>query len=226
VAVLTAWTVDMSGQATPRAILFDCLGTLLRLEPPAPRLAASLGVGLAEADRAMRAEIAFYRAHMHEASDAARLAGLRRRCAALVADSLGVPCDPATLLAALTFTPYDDVLPALRALRRSGVRLLVVSNWDVSLHEVLVRAGLAPLLDGAVSSAEAGSAKPDPAIVRRGLALAGAEPADAWLVGDTPEADVAGARAAGVLPVLIDRDDTLGAHAGVRRIRALTELAS
>lgn len=197
--------MDAQATSSPKAILFDCLDTLVRLEPPAPRLAAALGVGEAAAARAVRREIAYYREHLHEAVDAHSLAGLRRRCAALVEADLGVPCSVGALLEALVFTPFDDTAPALRALRARGIRLVVVSNWDVSLHEVLERTGLAPLLDGAVSSAEAGAAKPDPEPIRRGLALAGAEPAEAWLVGDTPEADVAGARAAGVRPLLIDR---------------------
>src|SRR4051794_25375814 len=87
---VTACGPVMAGQATPRALLLDCLGTLVRLEPPAPRLAAALGVPLAEADAAMRAEIAYYRAHMHQAVDAPALADLRRRCAMVVADALGV----------------------------------------------------------------------------------------------------------------------------------------
>ena len=61
----------------------------------------------------------------------------------------------------------------LRELRRRGIRLVVVSNWDVSLHERLAETGLAPLLDGAVASAELGAAKPDPAIFARGLEIAG-----------------------------------------------------
>ena len=83
---------------------------------------------------------------------------------------------------------------------------MVVSNWDVSLHERLAETGLAPLVDGAVASAELGAAKPDPAIFARGLELAGAAPEEAWHVGDSPEADVEGARAAGVTPVLVARD--------------------
>ena len=55
---------------------------------------------------------------------------------------------------------------------------MVVSNWDVSLHERLAETGLAPLVDGAVASAELGAAKPDPAIFARGLELAGAAAAD------------------------------------------------
>ena len=65
----------------------DALGTLLELVPPAPRLRAGLrerlGVEVsdAEAGRAMKAEIAFYRAHLHRGRDAAGLAALRRATA-------------------------------------------------------------------------------------------------------------------------------------------------
>jgi putative hydrolase of the HAD superfamily len=210
----------MAGQGTPRALLLDCLGTLVRLEPPAPRLAAALGVPEADAARAMRREIAFYRAHMHEAVDLRALARLRERCARVVADELGLREVPVgALLDALRFTPFEDTVPALRALRGAGLRLVVVSNWDVSLHEVLTRTGLDRLVDGAVASAEVGAAKPDPAPVRAGLELAGAVPVEAWLVGDTPEADVDGARAAGVRPVLVDRD-------GARPVPGVTVIGS
>jgi putative hydrolase of the HAD superfamily len=188
----------------PRAVLLDCLGTLLALEPPAPRLAAALGVPLAEAERAVRAEIAYYRAHMHAADDAARLARLRARCAGVVSEVLGVPCDVDTLLASLVFTPFDEVIDVLGRLRALGVRLVVVSNWDVSLHDVLERTGIGPLVDGAVSSAEVGAAKPDPAPVRAALALARVAPRDAVLAGDSPE-DAAAAAAAGVRALRIDR---------------------
>ena len=49
------------------------------------------------------------------------------------------------------------------------MRLVVVSNWDVSLHERLAETGLAPLVDGAVASAEVGAAKPDRAIFAHAL---------------------------------------------------------
>jgi putative hydrolase of the HAD superfamily len=55
-----------------------------------------------------------------------------------------------------------------------------------------------------------GSAKPDGAIFAAALALAGAAPEEAWHVGDTPEADVDGALAAGLRPVLIARRDVAG----------------
>jgi putative hydrolase of the HAD superfamily len=218
-----------------RAITIDALGTLLELVPPAPRLRAGLRerfgleVSEPEATRAMRAEIAFYRAHLHLGRDQAGLDGLRRRCAEVLRDTLGAPrlelgALTEVLLEAIRFEPFPDTVPALRDLRAAGLRLVAASNWDVSLHEQLERTGLRPLLDGAVSSAEAGAAKPDPAILVRALAIAGAEPGHAWHVGDDLDADVGAARAAGMQPVLIDRDGAAGAPAGVQRIASLAEL--
>jgi putative hydrolase of the HAD superfamily len=218
-----------------RAVTIDALGTLLELVPPAPRLRAGLRerfgleVSEAEAARAMRAEIGFYRAHLHLGRDQAGLDGLRRRCAEVLRDTLAAPglelgALTEVLLDAIRFEPFPDTVPALRDLRAAGLRLVAASNWDVSLHEQLERTGLRPLLDGAVSSAEAGAAKPDPAILVRALAIAGAEPGQAWHVGDDVDADVGAARAAGMQPVLIDRDGAAGAPAGVLRIASLAEL--
>lgn len=194
--------------ALGRVVLLDALGTLVALEPPAPRLARALGVGEAEAARAMRAEIAHYRAEHHRAGSAAGLAALRRECAEVVRAVLGderpVEQVEAALLDAIRFRPYADAAPALRAWRAAGARLVVCSNWDVSLREVLAVTGLAPLVDGVVTSAEAGVAKPDPALFR--LALAGADPRRALHVGDEPATDLAGARAAGIEALLVVRD--------------------
>jgi putative hydrolase of the HAD superfamily len=160
--------------------------------------------------------------------DAAGLGELRRRCAEVLRDALELELDlgtiEAALLAAIRFEPFPDTVPALRALRAAGVKLVAASNWDVSLHEQLERTGLTPLLDGALSSAEVGAPKPDPEIFARALALAGARPAEALHVGDDVEADVGGALAAGLEPVLIDRDGSLEPPPGVRRIASLAEL--
>ena len=121
------------------------------------------------------------------------------------AGSLPAEALVAALLDALRFHAYPEVPSTLRELRRRGHRLVVLSNWDVSLHERLDELGLTPLLDAAVASAELGAAKPDPAAFARALELAGAEPGRAWHAGDSVEADVEGALAAGVTPVLVAR---------------------
>jgi putative hydrolase of the HAD superfamily len=215
-----------------RAALLDALGTLVELERPWPHLVAELGargatVSEDEAKRAMLAEMAYYKANHDDASDVAGLEDLRRRCAEVVRGELGVDLPvaevEAAMLAAIRFRPYPEVPGVLRALRDRGTRLVVVSNWDVSLHGVLEQTGLAPLIDAVVTSAEFGAAKPDPAIFAHALELAGARATDAVHAGDDVEADVHGARAAGIEPVLVARDGEPGPE-GVRRIPTLEGL--
>jgi putative hydrolase of the HAD superfamily len=226
---------------TPRVILFDALGTLIELAPPAPRLQAELArryavaIDEVEASRAMAAEIAYYRRHLDEGRDAASLALLRERCAAELRAALPAATESvlpaprelvAALLASLHFQPYADVVPALTRYRARGMRLVVVSNWDVSLHAVLENVGLATRLDGIVTAAEVGVRKPAAAVFERALRLVGARPAEAIHVGDSLDEDVAGARAAGIEPVLISRggERAEGIRAeGVRTVRTLAE---
>jgi putative hydrolase of the HAD superfamily len=222
----------MARERLPGAVLLDALGTLVELERPWPHLLDELGargvvVGEDAARAAMLAEMAYYRAHHDEASDWPSLRDLRRRCAAVVQESLGTPLPLAdvqdALLAAVRFRPYPEVPEALWRLRADGARLAVVSNWDVSLHDVLERTRLRPLVDTVVISAELGVAKPDPAIFRAALERLGATADDALHVGDSLEHDVAGARAAGLEAVLVARNGA-AAPEGVRTVRSLAEL--
>ena len=223
----------------PAAILLDALGTLVALEPPAPRLKAELAArfGLEvsddEAAGAIAAEIAYYRAHLDEGRDDTSVRELRCRCAEILRAALPgaaaarLALDPLVeaLLASLRFTAFPDVRPALEAVRARGQRLVVVSNWDVSLVGVLRTLGLEPLLDGVLTSAVAGARKPAPAIFEQALALAGVPAGEAIHVGDTLDEDVAGARAAGIEAVLIRRGGR-PAVPGVRTISSLAELVA
>jgi len=210
----------------PSAILFDALGTLLTFEPPAPHLRAALlertgtDIGEAGAKAAIRAEIAYYRAHLHEGTDPQALHDLRVRCAAAMELPFASEVVFGALMNALRFHAYEDSAPTLRALRARGIRLVVVSNWDWSLHERLLQTGLAELVDGAIASAEIGSAKPDGAIFAAALELAGT--GDAWHVGDTVEADVQGAIDAGLRPVLIVRNVARGPNLRGRRAKPVS----
>jgi putative hydrolase of the HAD superfamily len=226
-----------AGPKAVKTILLDALGTLVALEPPAPRLRsalAQLGVRITEehAASAIAAEIAYYRAHLDEGRDAASLQSLRARCAEVVRVSLpaesGVrelSADAMTsaLLKSLEFTPFADAPPALERWRAGGLVLVVVSNWDVSLHEVLGRAGVTPLVHGIVTSAEVGARKPSVAIFERALQLAGAGTSEAIHIGDSLLEDVRGATEAGIESVLVARDGRRG-PSGVRTIASLTEL--
>ena len=208
-----------------RAVSLDALGTLVELEPPAPKLVATLaerGVQIApeDAERAFRAEIAYYLEHHLEGRDARALDDLRDRCAGVLEAELGVAGLRDAMLASLRFRAFPDAAPALGELRGRGLALVVVSNWDCSLPRVLEEAGLLRLVDGVVSSAEAGAAKPDPAPFRRGLDLLGATPAESVHVGDSRRNDVDGARAAGMEAVLLSREG----GGGIRSLRELPYL--
>lgn len=199
-----------------RAVTIDALGTLVRMEPPGPHLRAELirttgvDVGDERAAAGFAAEIAYYLEHHVEGRDPEALDRLRDRCASVMREALGLErvelrAVREAMLAALHFHAFPDAAPALRELRERGLRLVVASNWDSSLPEVLERTGLAPLVDGVVSSATAGATKPAPELFRAALALAGAGPEEALHVGDSPDRDVDGALALGMAAVLIER---------------------
>ncbi len=227
-----------SARPARRALLVDGLGTLVALQPPAPllrrELALRYGVEMSESEaaRGLAAEIAFYRAHMGEGRDADSLAALRRRCAEALLHALpdpdrlaphGIPSLTDALLSSLRFEPFADARPALIRARARGARIVVVSNWDVSLLEVLELTGLAPLLDGVVTSAAAGAAKPAAPIFRHALALAGVAPGEALHVGDSLTEDIHGARDCGIPSVLLSRAGDDGPP-GVATIAGLHEL--
>jgi putative hydrolase of the HAD superfamily len=196
-----------------RAVLFDAYGTLIRLDRPAARLADAVRrrwgreLPAAQAAEAARAEIAHYAARCQTARDAASLDALRLECARILTGRIGVESEDAEALELLHETivlqPYADAADGLEAARSSGAATAVVSNGDWSLAAALADAGLA--VDAVVDSATAGVAKPDPEIFRRALAALGVAAGEALHVGDSDETDGAGARAAGIDVVIVDR---------------------
>lgn len=197
------------------SVTFDAMGTLVSLEPPGPRLQHSLArrlgreVDLARCEGAMRVEMRHYRAHCIAARDASSLAALRLDCASLLADALAIGVSGADVLPSLTdaisFLAYEDARPVLAQLTGAGFKLAVVANWDVSLTDVLARLGLADAFEVIVTAAAVGSAKPDMRPFQAALEGLGASARGCVHVGDDPVTDIAGARAAGMTAVLLDR---------------------
>ncbi len=148
---------------------------------------------------------------------------------------------------------FDDVLPALAALRSAHPALFVgiITNGDLAfqtdkLHRIALwdELDLTPVrADGSVddparrgrliASGELGVTKPDARIFHAAAAALGVESGACAYVGDRVRTDAVGAHAAGMLGIWLDRGDarnpvTDGAEgeppAGVARIRTLTEL--
>lgn len=119
---------------------------------------------------------------------------------------------------------FDDVAPALEALKAAGYLLAVISNMDATLQVTLRSLDLAGYFGVVLNSQEAGFAKPDPRIFRLAAELMGIEVAALVYVGDQPEIDVRGSLSAGMQPVLVDREQAFPDVQDCWRLSTLTEL--
>jgi putative hydrolase of the HAD superfamily len=203
--------------SAPRIVFFDVGDTLLRADPSWAAVYAgalvehrirvdadSLAAALAAEPWAVSAQFEASESAAYEqikAFDQRILARLGHRD---LPDAVFRSLDAAFLLPE-SWHVFPDVVPGLGALRDAGIRTGIISNWTWRANELLEGLGLAPLLDVVTISAREGWQKPEPGLFHRALELAGVAAADAVHVGDSYEADVLGARRAGIRPVLIDR---------------------
>jgi len=107
--------------------------------------------------------------------------------------------------AQITLDP--EAAPTLRQLRENGIRVGVLSNFDHEPHvlHILRQAGLTDLLDCIMVSGAVGLKKPDPAIFQLALTKLGTIASQTIFLGDHPEQDFAGAHAAGLQAILLER---------------------
>lgn len=98
----------------------------------------------------------------------------------------------------------DTVFPTLQTIRDAGLRLGLVSNRSNPMNELVDELGLSPYFDIVLAAGEVGWYKPDPRLLQFAASQVEANPATSIYVGDNYHADVLGARAAGMQPVLID----------------------
>jgi putative hydrolase of the HAD superfamily len=188
------------------AVTIDAYGTLVILRDPVPALRSALrarGVErtTGEVSQAFAAEVAHYVPRSHEARDETTLALLRRDCTAVFLEAAGARVAPESFVAdfvgSLRFREVPGAVRACRRLVENGLRLAVVSNWDVGLHEHLAVLGIDRIVDVVVTSAEVGAAKPSPLIWEVALGRLGVPSSRAVHVGDS-DADADGAAAAGL----------------------------
>jgi len=101
---------------------------------------------------------------------------------------------------------FDDVREVVLTLRRDGIPLALITNGASDRQrEKLEILGIEDWFDTIVISGELGTAKPDPRVFQ--LAAEGLRTAEANVchVGDEPAADIAGAKAAGLTAVWLNR---------------------
>jgi putative hydrolase of the HAD superfamily len=103
---------------------------------------------------------------------------------------------------------FDDALDTLRYVRAAVPRrrIGIVTNGPADVQrDKIALLNLGPVVDFVLISEEVGIAKPDPAIFAEALRLANVTPEDAIVIGDSPEFDIAGARAAGIRSIWVNR---------------------
>ena len=120
---------------------------------------------------------------------------------------------------------YDDARATLDALKKRGLILTMISNFDSRVLKIIHGLGIADYFDSVFISSSAGFAKPAAGIFRLALERHDIAPDEALHVGDSPETDIEGALRAGVRPVLLDRHGNAH-HDGAVRIDGLHELMS
>lgn len=208
----------------PSAVLFDAGGTLILQDPE------EMSVRLGSTVDAVAAHRAHYVA-MSEYSDL-RLAGhaldwdwwLERYFALLGVPDPHLARERTARGYGLWNHPIEGVGESIRALRRTGVRVAVVSNSDGSVTESLARAGLADLFEFVIDSHDVGVSKPDPRIFEAALERMGVAASDAWYVGDSVFHDVNGALAASMTKAVLVDPYGLGPD-DVTRVSSVAELA-
>jgi 2-haloacid dehalogenase len=152
-----------------KAVVFDLYGTMLPIEglrSPAALAGASDPAAFVAAWRHKQLEYAFVTSLAQTYRDFDRLTALalEHTCA-----QFGLALDAAQrrrLTEALCELPaYDDVVPALKALRRRHLPLAVLTNGtSASARAALARAGIQPLLDDVLSVEAVRAYKPDPRV--------------------------------------------------------------
>jgi HAD superfamily hydrolase (TIGR01549 family) len=171
-------------------------------------------------------------------TDDGRIDDYWRRYHSIILDRLGVEAraDVLDFLQSSQFTAdawelYPDVEPMLRAVRETGIRIGVVSDWGSNLREIMAGLELDRSIDFVLPSGAVGVAKPNPSFFRLALEAAGVAPHEALMVGDSYRADVRGAWAAGMDAAWLDRTEGINitpsdepAPTDVRVIRSLDEV--
>jgi putative hydrolase of the HAD superfamily len=145
-------------------------------------------------------------------------------------EGLGLPFTPdlaGTLYRTFTdeanYRLFPDVEPTLERLRRAGLMLGVISNFEEWLERLLESLQVTRFFDVRVISGVEGMEKPDPHLFLLAMERGGVGPEHSAYVGDSPYFDVEPAVAVGMFGILLDRRGRHQDHQGPR-IASLEEL--
>jgi HAD superfamily hydrolase (TIGR01549 family) len=106
----------------------------------------------------------------------------------------------------ILFKPFDDARPCIEALKERGLRLIVLSNWDMSLRRVLGAFDIIDPFEAIFASLEEGVEKPDARFFHMACDHLGVTPNEVVHVGDHANDDFAAAKAMGMHALWLNRE--------------------
>ena len=228
-----------------KAIFFDWFGTLARFDPPREELHSKalreFGVEIRAGELTapvLTADKYFFEENVRSPvgrRNPGEQAEVYMRYQSIVLTEAGVKADKELIIKLVkkmqqlfketSFVLFDDVLPTLKTLKERKFVLGLLTNANQDMIAIHRKLGLGPYLDFVITSQEVGADKPEPPIFMSALERASVKASEAIHVGDQYIIDVAGARGAGIKPILIDRYNLYPEVSDCSRISNLTELA-
>ena len=121
---------------------------------------------------------------------------------------------------------FNDVLPVLTALRARGVATAILTNGPSDGQRRKLKAtALDRFVDHVAIGEEVGASKPSAQAFHKVIERFPLAPADALMVGDSPELDYDAALKAGLMALLLDRDERYcdGGRAFIRTLDAVLD---
>ncbi len=118
---------------------------------------------------------------------------------------------------------YPETLDVLTRLSTMGMRFAIVSN-GVNQEQTAGRLGIDGYFHAIVGSVHVGFAKPSPEIFHLALSALGIGSEQAIMVGDNWEADVLGAKGAGIRGVHLARDGDSPGSDSMKDLRGLIDI--
>lgn len=128
------------------------------------------------------------------------------------------------LLKKAVWVRYSDTLVALDDMKTREIPMGLLTNWTKTLDQVLKDVKLTPYFDFVHSSHTLKIEKPNPKVFVKALKNIIKKFNKVYYVGDDYELDVVPARYAGLIPILIDRDNRYPDSVDCLRIERLTDL--
>jgi putative hydrolase of the HAD superfamily len=128
-------------------------------------------------------------------------------------------------LASKAWSLFEDVLPALDALKRAGWDHAILSNHVPELYSLVETLGIRDHFVKVFSSAAIGFEKPNERAFRYALDSLGS-PRRVWMVGDSYSVDILGARRVGLPSILVRNNHPDAEHQCVSLLELMNVVAA